>query len=67
MLVSSVVLNSHNSQAENIIKFLLNLLGREDSPKVQALTSIGISKLVLSGMISDERVCHALIRVKSDR
>ena len=56
--------DTHDSQAENIVKFLLSLLGREDSPKVQALTSIGISKLVLSGMVSDERVCHSSVRVK---
>jgi hypothetical protein len=39
--------DSYDFQAENSLKFLLNLLGCEDSPKVQALTSIGISKLVL--------------------
>jgi hypothetical protein len=40
-------------QSANITNFLISLLGKETSEKVQALLSIGISKLVLSGMITD--------------
>jgi len=44
------------SQAQNILNFLLNILGNEESSKLQALICIGLAKLMLSGMISDERV-----------
>lgn len=40
-------------QSANITKFLISLLGTETSEKVQGLLCIGISKLVLSGMITD--------------
>lgn len=40
-----------------MIEFLLQVLGNEESDKVQALICTGFAKLMLSGMISDERVC----------
>jgi condensin complex subunit 3 len=40
-----------------VIEFLLQVLGNEESDKVQALICTGFAKLMLSGMISDERVC----------
>ena len=40
-----------------MIEFLLQVLGNEESDKVQALICAGFAKLMLSGMISDERVC----------
>ena len=40
-------------QSANITKFLISLLGTETSEKVQGLLCIGISKLVLSDMITD--------------
>jgi condensin complex subunit 3 len=40
-----------------VIEFLLQVLGNEESDKVQALICAGFAKLMLSGMISDERVC----------
>lgn len=43
-------------QSANITKYLISLLGTETSEKVQALLCIGISKLVLSGMITDVEV-----------
>ena len=42
-----------------MIEFLLQVLGNEESDKVQALICAGFAKLMLSGMISDERVWHA--------
>ena len=38
---------------------MLQVLGNEESDKVQALICAGFAKLMLSGMISDERVCNA--------
>ncbi|KAF8268083.1 nuclear condensing complex subunit [Lactarius quietus] len=43
-----------------VIEFLLQVLGNEDSDKVQALICAGFAKLMLSGMISDERVLSSL-------
>ena len=43
-------------QGEMIVNFLLHILENEESEKVQALLCIGIAKLLLAGMISDERV-----------
>ena len=40
-----------------MIEFLLQVLGNEESDKVQALICTGFAKLMLSGMISDERAC----------
>jgi condensin complex subunit 3 len=40
-----------------VIEFLLQVLGNEESDKVQALICTGFAKLMLSGLISDERVC----------
>jgi Nuclear condensing complex subunits, C-term domain len=38
------------------MEFLLQVLGNEESDKVQALICTGFAKLMLSGMIADERV-----------
>ncbi|KAL4079677.1 nuclear condensing complex subunit [Scleroderma citrinum] len=46
---------------ERIIEFLLHILNAEDAEKVQALMCIGLAKLVLSGMVSDERVLKSLV------
>ncbi|KAH7929985.1 ARM repeat-containing protein [Leucogyrophana mollusca] len=46
---------------ERIVEFLLHILSNEDSDRVQALLCIGIAKLVLAGMISDERVLKSLV------
>ena len=43
-------------QNANIANFLTARLGEETSEKVQALLCIGISKLVLSGMITEPSV-----------
>ena len=50
-------------QGGRVIEFLLQVLGNEESDKVQALICTGFAKFMLSGMISDERVCafsHAI-------
>ncbi|KAH9921582.1 nuclear condensing complex subunit [Amylocystis lapponica] len=46
---------------ERIVEFLLHLLENEESDKVQAVLCIGISKLMLSVMIVDERVLKSLM------
>ncbi|KAH7887136.1 nuclear condensing complex subunit [Phlebopus sp. FC_14] len=46
---------------ERIIEFLLHILNMEDSDKVQALLCIGLAKLILAGMIFDERVLKSLV------
>lgn len=43
-------------QGQRIVDFLLHLLENEESEKVQALLCAGVSKLMLSGMITDDRV-----------
>lgn len=42
-------------QADRIIEFLLHVLDNEDSEKVKACICIGLAKLVLSGMVDNER------------
>lgn len=43
-------------QAKKIVDFLLQTLEAEDSAPVQAVLCVGLSKLILSGMITDPRV-----------
>ncbi len=46
-----------STQGERIVEFLLHILDTDESEKVQALLCVGLSKLMLSGMVADERVC----------
>ena len=46
----------YGAQSDRIVEFLLHVLNGEDAEKVQALLCVGLAKLVLAGMISDERV-----------
>ncbi|KAI0634669.1 nuclear condensing complex subunit [Trametes polyzona] len=46
-----------------IVEFLLQLLGSEEAERVQALLVVGIAKLMLSGMVTDERVLQTLVLV----
>ncbi|KAF9234460.1 nuclear condensing complex subunit [Melanogaster broomeanus] len=46
---------------DRIVEFFLHILNNEDSEKVQALMCIGLAKLVLAGMVSDERVLKSLV------
>ncbi|KAG2090779.1 nuclear condensing complex subunit [Suillus discolor] len=54
-------LKKEGSTRERIIEFFLQLLETEKSDKVQALLCIGLSKLVLSGMISEDKVLQSLV------
>ena len=45
-----------NLQGERIVEFLLHVLENEELDEAQAVVCVGISKLMLSGMVSDERV-----------
>lgn len=47
-------------QAGKITEFLIARLGNETSEKVQAILSIGLAKLVLSGMVTDEQASFFL-------
>ncbi|TFK48905.1 ARM repeat-containing protein [Heliocybe sulcata] len=46
---------------DRIVEFLLQVWGNEESEKVQALMCVGIAKLMLSGMVTDERVLKSLV------
>lgn len=43
-------------QAEKIVTFFLQTLEVEESPAVQAVLCVGISKLMLAGLVTDPRV-----------
>jgi condensin complex subunit 3 len=43
-------------QGDRIIEFLLHVLDGDDSDKVQALICMGLAKLMLAGMASEDRV-----------
>ncbi|KAH7096918.1 nuclear condensing complex subunit [Auriculariales sp. MPI-PUGE-AT-0066] len=44
-----------------LIEFLLHTFEHTESPKVQSVLSLGFSKLMLAGMVSDDRVLRALV------
>ncbi|KAF8494799.1 nuclear condensing complex subunit [Gautieria morchelliformis] len=48
---------------ERIVEFLLHVLENEESEEAQAVACVGISKLMLSGMVTDERVLKCLVLV----
>ncbi|KAI6000302.1 nuclear condensing complex subunit [Pisolithus orientalis] len=50
-----------NAGGERIVEFLLHILSVEDADKVQALMCVGLAKLVLSGIVSDDRVLKSLV------
>ncbi|KAH8101082.1 nuclear condensing complex subunit [Cristinia sonorae] len=52
-----------STNGDRIVEFLLHVLENEESEKVQALLCVGISKLMLSGMITDDRVLRSLVLV----
>ncbi|KAI0941839.1 hypothetical protein AcV7_002413 [Taiwanofungus camphoratus] len=52
-----------SANGDRIVEYFLHLLEKEDSDQVQALLCIGISKLMLSGMITDDRVLKSLVLV----
>ena len=60
-IVSFCRISSHSiliqiQQADKIVAFLLHTLENEESNVVQAVLCIGISKLLLFGLITDDKV-----------
>jgi hypothetical protein len=57
-------------QGDRIIEFLLHVLDGDDSDKVQALICMGLAKLMLAGMASEDRVswvwCHGRFTVNEN-
>ena len=56
-------LGPSSANGPQIIDFILSLLENEELDSVQALLCLGISKLMLAGMVSDERVLQTLVLV----
>ena len=56
-------LGQSSANGPQIIDFILSLLENEELDSVQALLCLGISKLMLAGMVSDERVLQTLVLV----
>ncbi|EIN08176.1 hypothetical protein PUNSTDRAFT_143847 [Punctularia strigosozonata HHB-11173 SS5] len=50
-----------SQNAERIVPFLLEVLNKEESEKVTALIVVGLAKLAISGMVTDERVLKSLL------
>ncbi|KAI0699152.1 nuclear condensing complex subunit [Cerioporus squamosus] len=61
MVHEGVFLAPDNPNGEKIIEFLLQLLESDESERVQALLCVGIAKLMLAGMVADERVLSTLV------
>lgn len=59
MVHESEFLGRPGDTGERIVEFLLFVLENEESDEAQAITCIGIAKLMLSGMVTDERVSLA--------
>ncbi|KAJ3556048.1 hypothetical protein NM688_g2240 [Phlebia brevispora] len=53
----------NNETGQRIVEFLLLILDNEESPKVQALLCMGLAKLMLAGMVVDDRVLQSLVLV----
>lgn len=49
----------HN-KGDKVVQFLTELLERDESPKVQAVLATGLAKMMLSGMVFDEKACTGL-------
>ncbi|OCH93098.1 hypothetical protein OBBRIDRAFT_725376 [Obba rivulosa] len=63
MVHDSAFLGAANPDSEQIMQFLLFLLEKEASDNIQATLCVGISKLMLSGIITDERFLRTLVIV----
>ncbi|KAL4248656.1 CND3 (condensin subunit 3) family protein [Abortiporus biennis] len=61
MIHQKEFLGPNSPHRERIVEFILHVLANEESPQVQALLCVGIAKLMLSGMITDERVLKSLV------
>ena len=60
MVHESAFLGPDTENEERVIMFLLTVLDSEQTDKVHALVCIGTAKLMLAGMIADERLLLAL-------
>ncbi|KAL1941783.1 hypothetical protein VTO73DRAFT_6783 [Trametes versicolor] len=63
MVHEGAFLGPGSPNGEKIVEFLLQLLEAEEAERVQALLVVGIAKLMLSGMVTDERVLQTLVLV----
>ena len=63
MVHESAFLGPDSANGDKIIEFILQLLENEEVEKVQALLCVGIAKLMLAGMVADERVLQTLVLV----
>ncbi|KIM91366.1 hypothetical protein PILCRDRAFT_810639 [Piloderma croceum F 1598] len=54
-------LGKGSANGDRIIEFLLHVLDNTESEKVQALICMGLAKLMLAGMASEDRVLTSLI------
>ncbi|KAI0073119.1 hypothetical protein K474DRAFT_1603932 [Panus rudis PR-1116 ss-1] len=61
MVYDDELLKRSKDVAERIITFLLQTLEVEESKAIQALLCLGISKLMLNGLVTDERVLTSLV------
>ncbi|KZT37030.1 hypothetical protein SISSUDRAFT_988304 [Sistotremastrum suecicum HHB10207 ss-3] len=46
---------------EKIIDFLVHVLNEEESPAVLSILVVGVAKLMLSGLVTDERILKTLV------
>jgi condensin complex subunit 3 len=53
-------------QGERIIEFLLHVLDSDESEQVQALICMGLAKLMLAGMASEDRVSYQTAFIQTD-
>lgn len=60
MVHEGAFLGPGSPNGEKIVEFLLQLLEAEEAERVQALLVVGIAKLMLSGMVTDERVSSTM-------
>ncbi|KAI0777818.1 nuclear condensing complex subunit [Trametes elegans] len=63
MVHEGAFLGPDSPNGDKIIDFLLQLLEAEEIERVQALLVVGIAKLMLSGLVTDERVLQTLVLV----
>lgn len=63
MVHEGAFLGQGSTNGDKIVDFLLQLLENEELPRVQALLCVGLAKLMLAGMIAEERVLQTLVLV----
>ena len=63
MVHEAAFLGPESANGDKIVDFLLQLLESEEQDAVQALLCVGLSKLMLAGMVADQRVLQTLILI----